>query len=131
MLLHDPNRSVCRFFAHADYMDTTQNEKRLVINGLFFSVTVGLVMIYMVSFHRRFFNHAVITMRIIVSTMAFYHAVFRFSCNGCTLFRVFLTMRSVVMSVFCHFGSFFLHGRDYAFTWGSFFYIGRSSCKTM
>ena len=86
MLLHDPDRGVCRFFAHADYMDTTQNEKRLVINGLFFSVTVGLVMIYMVSFHGRFFNYAVITMRFIAPTIDFYHAIFGFWCDGCTLF---------------------------------------------
>ena len=131
MLLHDSNWVVGRLFSHAVYMETMQNEKGLVIMGLFFSVTVVLVMIYMVLFHEWFFDYAIITMRLMASTMTFYHAIFMFSYHGCTLFWVFLTMQSVVMWVFCHFGSFFLHGRDYAFTWGSFFYIGCSSCKTM
>ena len=110
MLLHDSNWVVGRFFSHAVYMETTQNEKGLVIMGLFFSVTVVLVMIYMVIYNVLFFNYAVITMRLIVSTIAFYHAIFQFSCKVCSLFWRFFPMLSVVKSFFSVFGSFFLHG---------------------
>lgn len=39
--------------------------------GLFLAVMVVLVVFYMVSFHGRFFNHAVITIRLMDSTMTF------------------------------------------------------------
>ena len=128
MLLHDSNWVVGRLFSHAVYMETTQNEKGLVIMGLFFSVTVVLVMIYMVIYNALIFNYAVITMRLIVSTIAFYHAIFPFSCKVCSLFWRFFPMLSVVNSFFSVFGSFFLHGHYYAFAWGCFFYKQCSLC---
>lgn len=128
MLLHDSNWVVGRLFSHAVYMETMQNEKGLVIMGLFFSVTVVLVMIYMVIYNDLIFNYAVITMRLIVSTIAFYHAIFPFSCKVCSLFWRFFPMLSVVNSFFSIFGSFFLHGAYYAFAWGCFFYKQCSSC---
>ncbi len=93
-------------------------------------MTVVLIMIYMGCFILLFFNHAVITMGFIVSTMTFYHAIFGFSCQVCSFFQVFLTMQCVVKWLFCIFGSFFLHGRYYAFTWGRFFQWSISPCKT-
>lgn len=115
MLLHDYFHDILLKIVHADCMDTTLNEKGLVINGLFFSVTVVLVMIYMVFVFIRKNDHAIITMRFIASTIAFYHAIYSFSCRVCSLFWCFLPMLSVVISFFHVFGSFFLHGAYYAF----------------
>ena len=86
MRLHDNVHDILLKIVHADSMDTTQNEKCLVIKGLFFSVTVVLVMIYMVVCIVLKNNHAIITMRFIAPTIAFYHAILSLSCRVCSLF---------------------------------------------
>jgi len=90
---------------------------------LFLADTVVLVVIYMVSFHGWILNHAVITMRLIVSTITFLPCIYRvleqwmyhFSCffdhakrshvSFLTFWAFFLTW---LISCF-YMGVFFLH----------------------